>query len=97
MEEKRIHWTEIFGNPYRFSLHPSMLTEQGYEMRLVTKIKGESRYIDTAVVVKFDESYVIEYIARTLEKLQPQKYNDWQKIVSKAYSFWDNKKKQVQQ
>lgn len=97
MEEKRIHWSEIFGNPYRFSLHPSMLTEDGYEIRLVTKIRGESKHVSSAVVVKFDESYVVRYLARNLEKLQPQKYNDWQKIISKAYAFWDEQKKQMQQ
>ncbi|MBW4689605.1 MAG: hypothetical protein KME40_32065 [Komarekiella atlantica HA4396-MV6] len=92
MEEKQVHWTELYGNKFRFLPHPLMLTPEGYELRISTKIAGESKNVSVPVVVRFDENYVIQFIANILSRLQPSKYNDWQKIVSKAYAVWNEKK-----
>ncbi|MBH8553402.1 hypothetical protein I8751_13660 [Nostocaceae cyanobacterium CENA357] len=91
--KEQIHWTEIFGNPLRFGLHPAMLTERGYRLKTVVPIKGESKKDKFPVEVLFDESYVIAHLSRILEQLQPQKYNDFQAVVSKAYAHWNEKKK----
>ncbi|WP_375501665.1 hypothetical protein [uncultured Nostoc sp.] len=87
MEERCIYWTQLYGNPYRFGLHPSMMTDEGYKLKLNTKITGESKHTNVAVVVTFDLNYVVSYIKQTLGKLQLQEYNDWQKVVSKAKSL----------
>lgn len=95
--ERHVHWSELFGNRYRFSPHPLMLTEQGYQVRTATKLKGESKLESFPVVVSFDRQYVIEYISRCLiSTLRPQEYNDLQAIISDAYTYY-NKQKEIQQ
>lgn len=96
MEEVNIHWTQLFGNKFRFALHPLMLSKEGYQVKLNTKIVGQSKALSFPVIVTFDETYVVEYVSRTLELLNPKKYNEWQKIVSKAYDHWESKKKNYQ-
>ncbi|MEH2169341.1 MAG: hypothetical protein V7K41_22320 [Nostoc sp.] len=97
MEEKCIYWTNLYGNPYRFGLHPSMLTPEGYQLKLNTKIRGQSKRETSAVIVTFDENYVISFLSQTLGKLQLGNYNEWQKIISKAYLQCKQRKEQVQQ
>ncbi|WP_416671588.1 hypothetical protein [Egbenema bharatensis] len=38
--EKEVSWKEILGNPYRQTLHPQMLTEEGYTVRKLGRIEG---------------------------------------------------------
>ncbi|MBD2210197.1 hypothetical protein H6G27_09935 [Nostoc linckia FACHB-104] len=95
MEEREIHWSEVYGNPYLYKLHPAMLNENGYRLKTCVPIKGESKKEKFPVTVVFDESYVIAIISKLLEQLQPPKYNDWQSVVSKAYAHWNDKKKQM--
>ncbi|MBD2495000.1 hypothetical protein [Nostoc sp. FACHB-280] len=94
MTENQIHWTKIFGNPFKYALHPLMLTKEGYKLKTTTPLKGESKKEKFPVEIVFDESYAVEKIARVLEQLQPRNYNEWQGIVSKAYACWNEKKKQ---
>ncbi|WP_179047002.1 hypothetical protein [Nostoc sp. TCL26-01] len=69
-----------------------MLSEQGYRLKTSAPIKGGSKKEKVPVTVVFDESYVVEKLSRILEQLQPQNYNDFQKVVSKAYAHWNEKK-----
>lgn len=94
MEHTEVHWTELFGNPLRHSLHPAMLTPEGYRLRLVTVLKGKSKKQQFAVTVVFDESYVVAKLTKLLQELQPQSYNDFQKIASKSWMDFNAKKKE---
>jgi hypothetical protein len=93
MEEKQVHWSELFGNPLRHGMHPAMLLATGYKVKMMAKLKGESKKVAFPVTVLFDEEYVIAKISKMLEELQPQKYNDFQRLVSKGYERWNDKRK----
>jgi hypothetical protein len=94
MEERHVHWSELLGNKFRFGLCPQMLTGKGYKLKTVTIVRGESKSNAVPVVVNFDEDYAVEYLARILGQLRPRSYNDFQRIVSKAYARWHEKEKQ---
>ncbi len=97
MEARKIHWTQLYGNPLRYGFHPQMLRPEGYTVKTISPIQGESKTEKFPVEIHFDETYVIEKVSRILEELQPQKYNEFQNIVSKAYARWNEKKKQQSQ
>lgn len=100
MTEKKIstvHWRNTIGSPFRFSLDPRMLTKEGYKLETTATLKGQGYFMKSRVPVTivFTEEYVIEYIAlKVLRQLKPQKYNDFQKLVSKAWEYWKEHEKQ---
>lgn len=92
--EKIVSWRDLFGNKYRFTPSHQMLGDNGYKVKMTTKLCGESKKRKIPVVVHFDEDYVVEYLANVLSNIKPSKYNDLQRLVSKAYDTW--RKREIQ-
>lgn len=81
--EKAISWKELYGNKLRFSPCPQMLCA-GYQVKMSTKIAGESKNVSVPVTVTFDRGYVIEYLANICAKLQLND-DDWMQLTREAF------------
>ena len=89
---QEVEWQNMLGNPYRYGLTPYMLLPNGYRYTTTVRIKGQGKSEDKIpAIICFDEDYVVSYIQTLiLEKLQPTSYNDFQKIISKAWKSWQS-------
>lgn len=95
---KQIHWKNLAGNPYHQKINPSMLSENGYieprKVKPVPYIQGQNKEWYN---VTYDKQYVIEKIVNNvLEPLNPNSYNDFQKLISECWKYWKNETKEVQ-
>ncbi|ARV62726.1 hypothetical protein BZZ01_32450 [Nostocales cyanobacterium HT-58-2] len=89
-QDKVVSWKEILGNPYRYGLNSQMLLPNGYKHKGMLRVVGQRKSDDKIpATVCFDEDYVVSFLIKyVFEKLLPESYNDFQKIVSKAYKVW---------
>ena len=85
-----IHWRLLLGNPYRYSIHKAMLSDEGYKIATMARQKGMSKTEPLKpFVIHFDREFVIEKLKRELlNHLNPANYNELQKIVGEAYKQW---------
>ena len=96
MQEKIIGWKDVYGNKFRWSLHPHMLSSKGYKVKTVTKIRGESKKTPCAVTIVFDKTYVIAYLSAIVEKLSPENYIQLGVLMKQSYDHWkQGKEKEV--
>jgi hypothetical protein len=86
MTDRHIHWTELYGNKEKYSLHPRMLKEDGYKKRSTVPVRGESKSIPQDVIIIFDESYVITKLRRIIDQLYPYDYAQLEKVIKKAWN-----------
>lgn len=96
VSSKTINWSEqAQGNKMLQRLHPGMLTPEGYKVQKELYLHGSRRDSQKAIVdVVYDESYVIEKLVReVLIPLNPNGYNDFQKIISKAWKKFEGERK----
>jgi hypothetical protein len=85
---KPVSWTDLLGNPYRYGLHFRMLLPDGYDYVTAARISGQSKIEKKiAVIIHFDEEYVIEYIRKmVLEKLKPAvEFEKFDQIINEAW------------
>lgn len=86
--EKHINWGDLCGNKFRFAPHPNMLKPNGYQIKLNTKIRGETKSTSIPVVVTFDRNYVVQYFSKILSKLQPVSLEEWLNLAENIYDIW---------
>ena len=63
-EIETISWKDLTGNKYNKTLHPAMLSEQGYIKQTSVRRVGEKG--KTIFNVVYDRDYVIEYLEKTV-------------------------------
>jgi hypothetical protein len=87
---RKVHWSELFGNPYLKNLHPDMLTESGYKTHEAVRLKGQSHNEDRIMCeVTFDEEYVKSWLKNKFFKpLKIAKWNEAQRVVSESYKVY---------
>lgn len=85
-ESPTVSWQKIQGNKYSKSLHPAMLSHNGFRTTqkagLIGKPKGDTEFI----TVVYDKSYVINWIERKLVKpLEINNLEVIQNLIAIAY------------
>jgi hypothetical protein len=90
MEEKTVQWFEVLGNPFLQGLHPRMLTDDGYTVLKLGRVRGMSKCAPPIPLkIIFHRDYVEKYLEITLlSKLKPTDYNQLQSVISGAYKIW---------
>ncbi len=81
------HWTQILRSNLSYSVHPRMLTNEGYEFRSIVAIKGENPGINQGYRrFIFDRSYVIKFIiAKIIKPLAFTNYSDFEILLNEAW------------
>jgi hypothetical protein len=92
---KEISWRDPFGSPYRYGLHPAMLTEAGHNVTATVHLKGQSvAEGKTSVVIHLDNNYVVEYISQlVIKKLFFENYQQFESLMKDAWDFYENNRK----
>jgi hypothetical protein len=89
-EETIRSWNNVQGNPFRWKPElPMMLLPQGITKFLKIQLKGMTRKGDCEALIKFDKSYVIEYLIKHF--FEPLKIQDWNfavTIIREAYDIY---------
>ena len=84
-EIKDVSWKELYGNKFNKSLHPAMLTEEGY-VSLVRIRKIGSREKD-AFNVTYDREYALEFLHKKV--CRPLSYLGKEKLIEAINEAWD--------
>lgn len=90
-KEETIHsWDNVQGNPFRWKPEPSMmLLPEGINKLIKIQLKKMTRKGDCEALIKFDKSYVIEYLIKHF--FEPLKIQDWNfavTIIREAYDIY---------
>lgn len=57
-----VSWQEVQGNKYSRSLHPAMLTDNGYPVTASIKAIGKEKYYSQFVTINYDRTYVLKWL-----------------------------------
>ncbi len=90
-KQETIHsWDNVQGNPFRWKPELSMmLLPEGITKFIKIQLKGMTRKGDCEALIKFDKSYVIEYLIKHF--FEPLKIQDWNfavTIIREAYDIY---------
>lgn len=65
-EVETITWRDLTGNKYNKTLHPAMLSEQGFMKQVSIRRIGDVK--KTVFRVVYDRDYVVEYLEKKIVK-----------------------------
>ncbi len=89
---RREKWNKLFGNQFSQNISWVMLSNPGLVVKAKHRFLGEPKspkeFLKESEIV-FDRDYVVQYIAKKIiSPLQPESYNELQKILSDAWKFY---------
>lgn len=89
-QETVYFWNTVQGNPFRWKPELCMMLLPNGIVKLIRiQLKGMARTGDCEVLIKFDKSYVIEYLIKHF--FEPLKIQDWNfavAILKEAYDIY---------
>ncbi|MGB3650869.1 MAG: hypothetical protein WBA41_06615 [Rivularia sp. (in: cyanobacteria)] len=89
-----IEWHQVQGNPALVSLHPAMLTQDGYTLQKTVKIKGESKKLGIPANVLYNKEYVCKYISdKVIRPLGVATYNELQVLIGQVWNEYKKENK----
>ncbi|MCG9885527.1 MAG: hypothetical protein MH825_08130 [Cyanobacteria bacterium] len=89
-ELKRVHWSELHGNPLLAKLHPQMIQSTFFDTKIAV-LKGQGTKnggaIKQQVVVAYDSTFVMAKLSATLIPLKVLGRARLEKLLSDVVTF----------